>query len=74
MRPDLRLKTVNASKALLLSASCCPAGCGERQDHSATSSPAADFADLALLNGGIYTVDADRSKPFERQESNHARQ
>jgi hypothetical protein len=74
MRSDMRLTTVNASKVLLLSALCCLTGCGERQGHSATSSPAADFADLALLNGGSYAVDADRSKPFERQESNHAGQ
>jgi len=49
------------AKWLLVPTLLVSAACSERQDEQAAMQPVPDYVDLALVNGGIYTVDADRS-------------
>jgi predicted amidohydrolase YtcJ len=49
------------AKWLLVPTLLVSAACSERQDEQAAMQPVSDYVDLALVNGGIYTVDADRS-------------
>jgi predicted amidohydrolase YtcJ len=48
------------AKWLLLSLVLVGSACSERQEEQPAAQLAPDYADLALVNGGIYTVDADR--------------
>jgi predicted amidohydrolase YtcJ len=49
------------TKWLLVSALLVSAACSERRDEPVVQQSAPDYADLALINGGIYTVNAERS-------------
>jgi predicted amidohydrolase YtcJ len=52
---------IKLTRWLLLPALLVSTACSERQDEQAAMQPVPDYVDLALINGGIYTVDADRS-------------
>lgn len=49
------------AKWLVVLAMLALAACVERPDEQAAAQPTADYADMVLINGGIYTVDAERS-------------
>jgi predicted amidohydrolase YtcJ len=52
---------VGYAKWLVVLAVLALAACSERPDEQVAAQPAPDYADMVLINGGIYTVDDQRS-------------
>jgi predicted amidohydrolase YtcJ len=62
MKPLHRMTDMNPiARWLLLATLVAATACSERPQEQAAPEVAPDYADLVLLNGGIYTVDAQRS-------------
>lgn len=61
MRSNRNTGFTALAKWLLLPMLLVGAACSERQDEQPPVQAAVDFAELVLINGGIYTVDAERS-------------
>jgi predicted amidohydrolase YtcJ len=52
---------IKLTRWLVLPALLVTTACSERQEEQTAMQPVPDYVDLALVNGGIYTVDPDRS-------------
>ncbi|MCW8873472.1 MAG: amidohydrolase family protein [Xanthomonadales bacterium] len=61
MRSDKNTGFIAHARWLLLPVLLAGVACSERQDEQPPVQPAPNYAELVLINGGIYTVDADRS-------------